>query len=181
MCHTKWFTATTTEISMLKASPCKKSQMHSIIKNVHVTENVKLWKSLLQDVNSGILEKSRLHHSKKKKDSFLTSHSSLSILINIYTIISRYLPFSSNQMLLIEICKDWTFLYIPWSVQAMKPLKRLKQTELMYCNYSPLLRLLWRYIAGNCECHLCWKPKTTFLSGSVGVSSSGFRWPSEHV
>ena len=27
----------------------------------------------------------------------------------------------------------------------MKPLKRLKQTELMCCNYAPLLRLLWHY------------------------------------
>lgn len=49
-------------------------------------------------------------------------------------------------MFLIEICEDWTFLYIPWSVQAVKPLRRLKQTELMCCNYAPLLRLLWRYM-----------------------------------
>lgn len=35
--------------------------------------------------------------------------------------------------------------------------------------------------AGTCECHLCWKPQTAFLSGSVGVSLPGFRWASEHV
>lgn len=28
----------------------------------------------------------------------------------------------------------------------MKPLRRLKQTELMRCNYAPLLRLLWFYM-----------------------------------
>lgn len=118
---------------------------------------------------------------KTKKDISLPSHSFLSIQVNIHTIIFCFLPLSSNQMLFIEICKDWTFLYVPWSVQAMKPLKSLKQTELMYCNYSPLLWLLWRYIAGTCECHLCWKPQTIFLSGSVGVSLLGFSWASEHV
>lgn len=82
----------------------------------------------------------------KKHLMTLTSHSSLSILLNSYTVISPCLPFSSNQIFLTEICKDWTFLYIPWSVQVMKPLRHLKQTELMCCNYAPLLWLLWRYM-----------------------------------
>lgn len=40
-------------------------------------------------------------------------------------------------------------------------------------NYAPLLRLLPRLRAATCECHLCWKPPTAFLSASVGVSLPG--------
>lgn len=92
-----------------------------------------------------VFHRSTRHHSKKHLMT-LTSNSCLSILINSYTVISLCLPFSSNQMFLTKICKDWTFLYIPWSVQVMKPLKHLKQTELMCCNYTLLLWLLWRYM-----------------------------------
>lgn len=36
--------------------------------------------------------------------------------------------------------------------------------------------------AATCACHLCWKPRTAVLSGSVGASSPGVFWRAlEHV
>lgn len=150
-----------------------------------VTITVKTSKSLLQDVNLDegniilVLEKPTLQPSdppppKQILMTLLTLHSSLSILIKTCAVIPRCLPLSSNQMFLVEICKDRTFLYISRSVQVTKPLKCLKQTEPMCCNCAALLPGLTALCAGTCQCHLCWKPQTAFLSGSGGVSWPGF-------
>lgn len=63
----------------------------------------------------------------------------------------------------------------------MKPLKLLKQMELMCCNYAPLLRLLWHYTQALVSATSAGSHRPPFFQDQGACPLQGFRWASEHV
>lgn len=80
----------------------------------------------------------------------------------------------------VEICKDGTFLHIPWSVRVMKSLERLKRTRVdeLSSLWSIVRRHLW--VPPLLEASTCFSFRIRG-GGGGGVSLPGFRWASEHV